>query len=60
MASKLSLFHAPDPLEDPIGELVPLDFQLLERLLLKFCTDHMRNPRSKELEDLIEACRKEE
>lgn len=52
--------HEPDPYNDPIGELVPLNFQRLEALLLEFCTDHMRNPRAKELEDLIEACREEE
>jgi len=60
MATSLSLFYTPDPDNDPIGELVPIDFHALELKLLEFCTTHMRNPRSKELEDLIEACRKEE
>jgi len=45
---------------DPDTDESDIDFDALEQKLIQFCEGHMRNPRSKELDELVQSCRREE
>jgi len=45
---------------DPDQDDLFIDFDALERKLVEFCHLHMRNPRSKELDELVNSCKIED